>query len=468
MRHKILYAYESLKSHLGEVPAEGPFQGKPQVPHWGLKTLSIGMPNRYNRAHLLIRHGGAAMNVDYELHPTVLHALNHLKEPRLIEIAKGAGISLKGIQPGFYAQISEAILKHIDTFDDLKTLLSPDDFDIIGQKLSVGDRKTWNRPWLDYDHAVFVRMTMRFRGVVQRPPKESARDASNADLWAELASLKVWSTLEDSQKSKIAKSLARALGKDFTFTDFVGPHRLARFQHVALKLNFIAIPGGKYSMGLNDDEKKELTRLAKKLGEEEARLFARSISETARPAHNVKLPSFLCAQAPLSASQGKKFTKSATPMYGNHKVHGYTGDAALKLTEQSGTRLLTEAEWEYIARAGGTRTWLSGQEDPQAFTAHALSVKLLESEEHPFGVCGLGWGSWVEDGWHPSYKNAPGDGSAWEPSQLPIVGRGGGFLSHPWQTAGEEFMLHAAYRERLTDKEFPVLLARDLPRLKRK
>lgn len=406
------------------------------------------------------------MDYDITEHPRVYHGLCHLLEPRLIEIANKAGVSLKGIKPGFYGQIAEAILNHIESFDDLKTLLTPADFDIIGQKLSVGDRKTWNRPYLSYDHAVFVDMIRKSYGATQRPMRESTRNASHADLWLELASLKVWSKLEASQKSKVAKSLAKSLGEAFTFVDFVGAHELMRFQHTALKLHFIAIPGGKYSMGLSDDEKKELTRLAKKHGNEEAKFFARDIAETARPVHSVKLPPFLCAQAPITGAQGKKFTKSAELLGSNHNIYWYGAKVVLKLTEQSDTRLLTEAEWEYIARAGGTRTWLNGEEAPQEYASRILSAKLLE-DDHPFGVCGLGWGTWVEDSWHLGYKNAPADGSAWEPREIPNVVRSGALLSYPWQMDGEEFMLHTAYRERMQDKQFPVLLAHDLPKRKK-
>ena len=406
------------------------------------------------------------MDYDITEYPRAYHGLCHLPEARLIEIANKAGVSLKGIKPGFYEQIVEAILNHIESFDDLKSLLSAKDFDIIGQKNSIGDRKTWNRPHLDYDHAVFVDMTRKSYGTAQRPIRRSTRNASHADLWPELATLKVWSKLEASQKNKVAKSLAKSLGEDFSFVDLVGVHQLARFQNAKLKLHFIAIPGGKYSMGLTDDEKNELTRLAKKHGIEEAKYFARDIAETARPAHTVKLPPFLCAQAPVTGAQGKKFTKLAELLDGHHKIYWYGAKAALQLTEQSDTRLLTEAEWEYIARAGGTQTWLSGEEDPQAYVQRIRSGKLLE-DDHPFGVCGLGWGTWVEDGWHLGFKNAPADGSAWEPREVPNVVRSGAFLSYPWQTPGEEFMLHTAYRERIQNKNFPILLACDLPKRKK-
>lgn len=136
--------------------------------------------------------------------------------------------------------------------------------------------------------------------------------------------------------------------------------------------------------------------------------------------------------------------------------------AALVLAEKAKSRLLTEAEWEYVARAGGVRAWLSGNEDAESYAVSVLADK-LSADGHPFGVHGLGWGSWVEDGWQLSYRDAPSDGSAWKPRQIPQVARGGALLSYPWQVDGEALLLHAAHRERLFDRNFPVMLARDLP-----
>ena len=407
------------------------------------------------------------MEVNFHVYPDLLPSLGFLGAPRLIEIAANAGISLEGIASDNIEGIAKAIVAHIEKFEDLKTLLTPADFDIIGPKQNFGPRAKWKRKFIEYDHAVYLDMTLHNPFGAVRPARATTRDASHADLWTELASLKVWSKLEASQKTKTAKSLAKSLGEDFTFVGFVGPHQLALLQDAKLKLGFIAIPGGKYTRGLTDDEKKELARIVRKHGNEEAKFFARDISETARPAHEVKLPPFLCAQAPVTGAQGKKYTKSAQLLEDNHKIYRYKGDDAVTLTQQSNARFITEAEWEYIARIGGKQTWLSGSEDPEAYTKRILSGKLLE-DDHPFGVCGLGWGTWVEDGWRLSYKDAHTDGSPWEPREIPYVVRSGAFQSFPWQTPGEEFMLHAAYRERLSaGKEYPVLLAKDLPKRKR-
>ena len=93
-------------------------------------------------------------------------------------------------------------------------------------------------------------------------------------------------------------------------------------------------------------------------------------------------------------------------------------------------RLLTEAEWEYAARAGtttpfhfgntistnqanydGNYTYGSGKKGK--YRERTIAVGLLPPNN--FGlhdVHGNVW-EWVEDCWHPSYRRAPADGSAW-------------------------------------------------------
>ena len=114
-------------------------------------------------------------------------------------------------------------------------------------------------------------------------------------------------------------------------------------------------------------------------------------------------------------------------------------------------RLLSESEWEYVARAGTTTRYWWGDEigRNRANCFHCGSrwddgegtAPVGSFSPNPFGlydVHGNVW-EWVEDCANESYHGAPTDGSAWEESGIitrsmrcPRVLRGGSWHSRRW------------------------------------
>ena len=133
-----------------------------------------------------------------------------------------------------------------------------------------------------------------------------------------------------------------------------------------------------------------------------------------------------------------------------------------------GYRLLSESEWEYVARAKTktSRYWGESEvgqcgyangadreakrrnsgwttvdcDDGYYRTAPVGSFRANDWELHD--VLGNVW-EWVEDCWNESYRGAPNDGSAWESGDCDFrVLRGGSWLNAPR-------LLRSAYRDRV-------------------
>ncbi|HEV7771354.1 MAG TPA: SUMF1/EgtB/PvdO family nonheme iron enzyme [Solirubrobacterales bacterium] len=95
-------------------------------------------------------------------------------------------------------------------------------------------------------------------------------------------------------------------------------------------------------------------------------------------------------------------------------------------------RLLTEAEWEYVARAGSSgRYWWGDEIDPEQANYDEANLRgttpVDRYEPNPFGlydVLGNIW-EWTADYFHPNYQGAPTDGSQWVEGGTKRVVRGG-------------------------------------------
>ena len=105
----------------------------------------------------------------------------------------------------------------------------------------------------------------------------------------------------------------------------------------------------------------------------------------------------------------------------------YTGDEY---------RLLSEAEWEYVARAGTTGPFYFGEtisRDQANYAGRNQTVPVGSFPMNEFGlydVHGNVW-EWTQDCYENSYKGAPSNGSAWMPGKSEKVVRGGSWKVIP-------------------------------------
>ncbi len=163
--------------------------------------------------------------------------------------------------------------------------------------------------------------------------------------------------------------------------------------HGPTNLRFVAIPGGRFDMGLTDADLAEAAEQVDWTSWNAQ--IAAGFAKLARPVHPVQVRPFLASRTLLLDVEL------------NRKLSGGTiaGDSlsreqARALVRAAGLRLPSEAELEWLARDGGRCHF-------------TLDVATVEKPVSRFGVEQIFWGEWAEDDWHPGYDGAPSDGAPW-------------------------------------------------------
>jgi len=174
-----------------------------------------------------------------------------------------------------------------------------------------------------------------------------------------------------------------------------------------------------------------------------------------RPVHRVAVPAFALGKSMVTVAEWEACSADGgcafKPAQGEDKAKQPMANLSWddanqyaqwlrKLTGKP-YRLLSEAEWEYSARAG-TATRYSWGDQPGFRLANCKGcggpynargpADAAEFPANPWGLLGMAGGvaEWVEDCWHPSYQGAPADGSPWRsPDCSQRVLRGGSWMN---------------------------------------
>ncbi|MDB9423714.1 SUMF1/EgtB/PvdO family nonheme iron enzyme [Microcystis aeruginosa CS-564/01] len=203
-----------------------------------------------------------------------------------------------------------------------------------------------------------------------------------------------------------------------------------------ITLEMVAIPGGTFLMGTEDEE---IERLVKKFNWEG---FRRE-----RPQHEVTVPPFFMGKYPITQAQWKAIAATAkididletnpSSFKGDElpveSVNWYQATEFCKRLSRETKReyrLPSEAEWEYACRAGTTTPFYFGETimgelaNYNAYNSYAEEPDgEYQNETTPVGqfppnafglydMHGNVW-EWCADTWHDNYDGAPTDGSAW-------------------------------------------------------
>ncbi len=203
-----------------------------------------------------------------------------------------------------------------------------------------------------------------------------------------------------------------------------------------ITLEMVAIPGGTFLMGTEDEE---IERLVKKFNWDGFR--------SERPQHRVTVSSFYMGRYPITQSQWQAIAATAkididletnpSNFKGDElpveSVNWYQATEFCKRLSRETKReyrLPSEAEWEYACRAGTTTPFYFGETitgelaNYNAGYTYAGEAKgeyrqqttpVGQFPPNAFGLYdmhGNVW-EWCADTWHGNYDGAPTDGSAW-------------------------------------------------------
>ncbi len=213
-----------------------------------------------------------------------------------------------------------------------------------------------------------------------------------------------WERADDAAREEAVQALCASLGGDGSFEPAPAAGVYAVVVHRPTGLSFVAIPGGRFQMGLRESD---LSALREAAPDTPATILAQLEKDAAgmRPVREVTVAPFLLGRSVLDAPTVERLTSGRLSGRFCHRM-GWS--AARELASSLGFRLVSEAEMEWTAREGGRQAF--------AFDAARQLSRLPAAREEVssrFGLERIFDDAWCEDGYHPTYAGAPSTSEAW-------------------------------------------------------
>jgi len=225
----------------------------------------------------------------------------------------------------------------------------------------------------------------------------------------ELMDLDTFLATSSERREDIGRKTTAALGEDWSPTGLVGAKKLCAVRYAPLDLVFVVVPGGRFEMGFREDDRAAVARVMD-IADPWVVDFLSECEKDARPVRKVAVRPYLFTQTFLSDEQ----IELIDPEY---SANGVNFPSAKRLSAAAGFRLPSEAEWEWVAREGGSLHFAC--DAPARFQGKHLSSFDLQNG---FGVEDLLGAQWMADDPHPTYQGAPATSEPWlDPDKKPAT-----------------------------------------------
>lgn len=283
---------------------------------------------------------------------------------------------------------------------------------------------------------------------------------SHPDVREVLLDHSAWARLSLADVEAISPQLAEVVGPDFVYAfsrRYTTGYVIPTFRHRKSGVEFNLLPGGRFRMGLSDQEYRDAAQLPG---------CREDLLRGLIPARDVTVKPFLMSRFPLLEPFVRQHVQLTQGLFRPEFGEGPNDPVPIYVTREEveavagkfGFRLPTETQWEYAIRGGTTTLFYFGSTlpDEETLGSKILLTRFDEgiiddiSVANPFGLIGMLTGSWCQDKYTPTSLASPdrqarGDG--------PYVVRGGGAIFWPWQNQQEWMMCMSAMRMSSDDFE---------------